>query len=108
MMRNLRKIYRDRPFQIVGVSSDDDEQRWKSFIDSNHMDWPEFLDSSNVVRQAFDVSAYPTFIIVDRDGVMNYSQSGWSPDMQGEMEEVINRALKKPSNPAVLAAATAP
>ncbi|HXX21982.1 MAG TPA: redoxin family protein [Terriglobia bacterium] len=107
MVLSLRKKYRDRPFQIVGVNSDEDEQAWKRFIASNHMDWPEFLDSSNALRQAFDVNAYPTFIIVDRDGVITYNRSGWSPDMQGEMEEVINKALKKPSNPAVLAAATA-
>jgi len=107
MVLNLRKKYRDRPFQIVGVSSDDDEQLWERFIAANQMDWPEFLDSSNVVRQAFDVNAYPTFIIVDRDGVITYNQSGWSTDMQGELEEVINKALKKPSNRAFLAAAAA-
>jgi tetratricopeptide (TPR) repeat protein len=107
MVLNLRKKYRDRPFQIVGVSSDDDEQRCRSFIASKHMDWPEFLDSANLLRQAFDVNSYPTFIVVDRDGVISYNQSGWSPDMQAEMEEVINKALKKPSNPAVLAAAAA-
>jgi thiol-disulfide isomerase/thioredoxin len=108
MLLNLGKKYRDRPFQIIGVSSDNNEQTLKRFIASNHMDWPEFLDSSEVVRQAFEVNSYPTFMVVDRDGVITYSQAGWSPVTQMELEEVISKALKKPSNPAVLAAAEAP
>ena len=107
MVLNLRKKYRDRAFKIVGISSDNDEQVLKRYISANHMDWPEFLDSSNELRQAFDVNAYPTFMVVDRDGVITYSQAGWSPEMQSDLEELINKALKKPSNPARLAA-TAP
>jgi thiol-disulfide isomerase/thioredoxin len=107
MVLNLHKKYRDRPFQIVGVSSDDDEQRWKHFIAANHMDWSEYLDSSDVVRESFEINSYPTFVVVDRDGVITYSQSGWSPDVQSELEDAINKALKKPSNPAVLAAEAA-
>jgi tetratricopeptide (TPR) repeat protein/peroxiredoxin len=104
MVLNLRKKYRDRPFEIVGISSDNDEQVLKRYIITNHMDWPEFLDSSNEVRQAFDVNAYPTFMLVDRDGVITYSQAGWSSEMQSDLEELINKSLKKPSNPALLEA----
>jgi len=108
MLLNIRKKYRDRPFQMVGVSSDEDEQLWKRFIASNHMDWPEYLDSSSEVQQAFEIDSFPTFIVLDRDGIITYRQSGWNPILQMELEEVIIKSLKRPSNPAVLAAAVAP
>ena len=107
VLLNVQKKYRDRPFQIVGVSSDEDEKLWKSFLASHHMDWPEYLDSSSAVRQAFEINSFPTLILLDRDGVITYNQSGWSPMLPMELEEAINKALKRPSNPTVLAAAAA-
>ncbi len=107
VLLNIRKKYRDRPFQIVGVSSDEDEQLWKGFIASYHIDWPEYLDRSSAVQEAFEINSFPTFIVLDRDGIITYSQSGWDPILAMELEEAINKALKRPSNPAVLLAASA-
>jgi hypothetical protein len=105
MLLSIRKKYRDRPFEMVGISSDEDERLWKSFIASHHMDWPEYLDRDDQVGEAFEVDSYPTFIVVDRDGVIRYHQAGWNPVLPMEMDDAINKALKRPSNPAVLAAA---
>jgi tetratricopeptide (TPR) repeat protein len=106
-LTNIQGAYRGRPFEIVGVSADGDEQAWRKFIALNHMDWPEFLDARGSVRQAFDINAFPTFVVVDRDGVVTYNQAGWYPELQLELRQAINTALKRPSNPALLAA-TAP
>ena len=107
MLVALRKKYRDKPFEMVGISSDEDEQAWKRFMASNHMDWPDYRDSSADVQHAFEVNSFPTFVVMDRDGVLTFSQSGLNPFLPMELEEAINKALKKPSNPAALAAATA-
>ncbi len=104
-LMNIHGAYRGRPFEIVGVSGDGDEQAWKKFLASNHMDWPEYLDATGAVRQAFDINAFPTFVVVDRDGVVTYNQAGWYPELQLELRQAINTALKRPSNPALLAAA---
>jgi thiol-disulfide isomerase/thioredoxin len=108
MLLDIHRKYRDRPFQMVGISSDQDEQRWKDFLAAHHMDWPEHLDSSSAVREAFEVNSFPTFIVLDRGGIVTYRQSGWSPLVAQELEEAINHALKRASNPAVLAAAAEP
>ena len=104
-LMNIGGMFRNRPFEIVSVSEDNDEKGWKGFIASKHMEWAEYLDSSGVVGQAFDIKSLPTFIVLDRDGIMTYSQSGWYPELQVELADAINRTLKRPSNPALLAAA---
>jgi tetratricopeptide (TPR) repeat protein len=106
-LMNIHKMYRDRPFEMVSVSEDSDEKQWKGFIASNHMEWAEYLDSSGEVRQAFDIKGLPTFIVMDRDGIITYSQSGWNSELQLDLSDAINRTLKRRSNPAVLAAAKA-
>lgn len=42
MVAELHREFAGRPFQIVGISSDDDEATWRSFISENHMDWSEY------------------------------------------------------------------
>jgi len=43
---------------------------------------------------------------VDRDGVVVYNQAGWDSELQFELRRAIDTALKRPSNPALLAATT--
>jgi len=107
MLVDIRKKYLDRPFEMVGISSDDDQQAWKNFIAAHHMDWPEYIDLSGQVRQAFSINGYPTFIVVDRDGVIRFRQSGLAAGLsEEELEEAIGKALKRPSQlPAASASA---
>lgn len=104
----IRKKYLERPVQLVGISSDDDEQVWKRFIASNHMDWPEYIDLSGQVRELFAVDSYPTYVVVDRDGIIRFRQSGFGEFSQAELEEAIDKALKRPSQPGIAAAASTP
>jgi hypothetical protein len=106
-LRQIHKRYKSRPFQIVGISSDDDEEAWTSFIATKRLDWSEYRDSSGQVGELFGVNALPTFIVLDRDGIIRYRQAGLSDRTPEELEDTINKALKRPSQ-AAAAALTAP
>jgi thiol-disulfide isomerase/thioredoxin len=108
MLRSLHKKYASQSFQLVGVSSDDDEDLVRTFTQAQHMDWLEHVDLTGKVLEAFKVESFPTFVVIDKDGVIRFRQSGWGPSTQNELEEAIGKALKRPSNPALAAAATAP
>ncbi|MGA8074270.1 MAG: redoxin family protein [Candidatus Acidiferrales bacterium] len=103
----LHQEFADRPFQIVGVSADRDEDDWKSFIRSNHMDWAESIDRDREMQALFEVDAFPTYIVLDRSGVIGFRQSGFGGPTAQNLERAINRALSKPFE-AQPAAATAP
>ncbi|HET6929666.1 MAG TPA: redoxin family protein, partial [Candidatus Acidoferrum sp.] len=106
ILRNLQRKYAAKGFQLVGVSSDDDEDAWKTFMKSQYMDWPDYLDSSGTVQQAFRIDSFPTFIVADKDGVIRLRQSGLGPETQSDLENAINDALKREPDP-VLAKASA-
>jgi thiol-disulfide isomerase/thioredoxin len=107
ILRNLNKKYAGKPFQLLGVSSDDDEDVLKTFIAAQHMDWSEYIDLSEQVLQAFKIDSFPTYIVLDRDGVIRFRQSGFGETTQGELEEAINKALKRESDPKLAAALAA-
>ncbi len=108
-LHNLQKKYSGKAFQLVGVSSDDDESVWRTFIEAQKMDWAEYIDLSGAVLKAFEIESFPTYIVVDKDGVIRFRQSGFGEELtQAELEEAINKALKRPSDPRLAAAASTP
>ena len=108
ILRNLNKKYSGKPFQLVGVSSDEDEDVWRTYIEAQHMNWSEYIDLSGDVQLAFKIESFPTYIVLDKDGVVRYRQSGLGDSTQGDIEDAINRALKRNSDPALVAAASVP
>jgi peroxiredoxin len=108
ILTSLRKKFADRPVQIIGVSSDSDEQAWRSFVAQNHMDWSEYIDLSGQVLDAFDVHEFPTFIVLDRDGIIRYRQAGLEQYTSADLNGAINKWLKKPFSPPAAAPSTPP
>jgi thiol-disulfide isomerase/thioredoxin len=107
ILRDLNKKYSGKAFQLVGVSSDDDEEVWKTFIQAQHMDWPDYIDLTEEVQKAFKIDSYPTFIVLDKDGVIRFRQSGVGETTAGELTDAINKALKHESDPKLAAIAAA-
>jgi thiol-disulfide isomerase/thioredoxin len=106
-LRDLNKKYAGRPFQLVSVSSDDDEDVWKTFIKAERMDWFQYIDLPGKVLGAFKVDSFPTFVVLDKDGVIRFRQSGEGSFTQMELEDAINKYLKRESDPKLAAAAAA-
>lgn len=105
-LRDLNKKYAGKPFQLVSVSSDNDEDVWRTFIKAERMDWAQYMDLSGGVLESFKVDSFPTFVVLDKDGVIRFRQSGEGPATQMELEDAINKYLKRESDPKLAAAAS--
>jgi thiol-disulfide isomerase/thioredoxin len=104
-IKSLSKRYAGKGLVLVGISSDDDEDVWRAFISSARMDWQEYLDSSDEVNAAFRIESIPTYIVIDKDGLIRYRQSGFGNQIESELDEAISKALKRESNPELAKAA---
>ena len=100
-IKNVKKKFASKGFELVGISSDDDEDVWRTFVEAKQMDWHEYIDLSGDVLQAFNIDSFPTYIVVDKDGVIRYRQSGFGDATEGELEDAIGKALKRNSDPAL-------
>ncbi len=95
MIADLQKRYATRPVEIIGVSSDENRNAWKAFVAKNHMDWPETIDLSGHMQQAFQVREFPTYIVADRQGVIRYRNAGYEDSSEVRLMSAINKALKE-------------
>lgn len=106
-LRGIRKKYANREFELVGVSADDDESACKDFAAKNKMDWKEHADLSGQVREAFEIEGLPTYVVLDKDGVVRLRRVGFNSSVGSEIEEAVDKALKAAPNPKLATAASA-
>ena len=70
------------------------------------MDWPDHFDGGGTVAGLFDVHAFPTYIVLDRDGFIRFRKSGYGEsETASDLREAIDKALKRPQMPQAPAAA---
>lgn len=100
-LRDLNKRFsKDTPFVMISVSSDSDEDKWKQFIAAEKMVWVQFLDREHAVQRAFNVRAFPTYVLLDGEGVIRYRSTGMSLDKEASLEDAVKKQIKLLTKPA--------
>jgi thiol-disulfide isomerase/thioredoxin len=91
----LRSKYGNKGLIILGLNIDSDEKREKrlpDFIQINNMNYPiVFIDKD--VPKSYNVAGYPTFYIIDKQGKILFSQSGYSENMNDTISTIIEKEL---------------
>lgn len=94
-LRDLNKKYsKHEAFVMLGISSDGDEDKWRDFIVKEKMVWPQFLDRERAVQRAFRVNSFPTYIVLDHEGIIRFRTSGMSFEREAALSEAINKQIK--------------
>lgn len=72
----LHKAYdqfKNKNFEIIGVSLDDKKDLWLNSIKDNHFDWVEVCDlkgRKNEVAVAYGIAAIPQSLLIDPNGII--------------------------------------
>ncbi|HKY45874.1 MAG TPA: redoxin domain-containing protein [Pyrinomonadaceae bacterium] len=94
-LRSMHKKYSKEPsFVLLGISSDREEDVWKEFTEKNKMVWPQFLDKDRRIHRAFGIRAFPTYIVIDHEGIVRFSSVGASWERSVDLHSAIQKAVK--------------
>lgn len=85
-LKQLTRKYPQDQLVLLSVSADSDGKQWRDFIASKKMDWQQYLDEDGSIRKLFGVNAFPTYIVIDRDGIIHERIVGLNPQ-----ESVVHR-----------------
>ena len=74
--RELFKRMQGRPFALIGVNSDDanDREKARKITREKQMAWPSWWDGGHLgtIQTAYDVNHWPTVYVMDAKGVIRY------------------------------------
>lgn len=95
-VRDLQKRFSKEPqFKMISVSVNEfDEEKWRGFIEKNQMVWTQYNDRDRHVASLFAVHQFPTYILLDAEGIVRYREITSSWEHTGDLPEAIKRYLK--------------
>ena len=94
-LRKLQKQHAQDAFVILGVSSDKNGKVWSDFVAKNAMVWPQYWDEDRSVQRTFGVKVFPTYVLLDGDGIERLRVSGAGYHESKVLAETIEKLLRK-------------
>ena len=94
-LRNLYTRYsKDASFVLIGISSDYDEGVWREFTGRNRMVWPQYRDHDRRIQEAFNIHGYPTYVIIDHEGILRFQSSGYGANLDAAIKRQMRAAAQ--------------
>jgi peroxiredoxin len=80
---------------VIGVNTaespgTDPLQKAQEFKEKHKLTFPILMDVDGKVREAFNVSAFPTNVLIDREGKVRYIEPGFNAtSLQKALQELL-------------------
>jgi peroxiredoxin len=75
----LKDLVRRQPSErlvLISISVDDDDAKWRSFVDRQAMTWPQYRDHDDQLRKLYGVHSFPTYVVIDEEGIIRQEIRG--------------------------------
>jgi thiol-disulfide isomerase/thioredoxin len=94
-VRDIARKFQGQPFVVLSVSLDDDDAKWKDFVNKNEMTWLQYRDGkwTGPIATEFDVKAIPATFSIDADGVLEDQHVG-DENIEGKLKKMIAHAVE--------------
>ena len=94
-LRNLHKKFsQEQSFVLIGISADSEEDVWREFTSRHKMIWPQYRDRDRRIQRAFRVSAFPTYVVIDHEGIVRFQSEGSSWEHSVDLLQAIQKQVK--------------
>ena len=90
-LQDLADKFKGRPLEILSVNQGESADQVRRFIEHRKYTFHVVLDSDRAVSSEFGVEGIPTLVLVDKKGVVQWLQVGYSPGnavLAGVVEKV--------------------
>lgn len=96
-LNNIYQKYKNN-IVILGLNPYDSDsislKKMPTFIQRNNVTYPIVFISDSVV-QTFNISGFPTLYVIDKSGVIRYTQEGYLEQTEMKLEEIISNLIKE-------------
>ena len=89
---NLYKKYKDKGFEIYGVSLDMDKKSWLEAIQKDNLTWTQVSDLAywnSIVVANYRISGIPATVLLDKEGKI-IAKDLRGPELEAKLKEELN------------------
>lgn len=89
-VKELYAKYKDNGLDVVSISIDDNKKAWEKAMEEEGMPWQQWLSpDKNKTMQTFLFSGIPTIYIVDKEGKIVGSYTGFTDNVGKKIDELM-------------------
>jgi len=94
-MQKIARKFEGQPLVVLSISLDNNEGKWKDFVQKNGMTWMQYRDGGfeGRIAKQFGVDAIPATFTIDADGVLEDQHVG-DADIEGKLKKLVARAVE--------------
>jgi glutathione peroxidase-family protein len=88
----LYEKYKDKGFEIFGVSLDEDQKKWEKAVKKDKIKWTQVIDDGGwrgVTATRWNIFQIPTSYLIDKDGTL-IARDPEIKDLEKFLEELLN------------------
>ena len=63
-MKRQYELYKDKGFEVISISIDKSEEAWRKAVKEEQLQWPNFIDKTNVAK-TYSVRSVPSMFLID-------------------------------------------
>lgn len=94
-LNRLYEKYRGSGFTLLGINVDDDTYKAADLATKLAVKFPVLFDTDKRVSRAYDLSAMPATVLIDRDGRVRYRHRGYRRGAEDTYEQQVRELLKE-------------
>jgi len=95
-VQSMLDSFDEKRFVLLEVSTDDSEAKWRNFVEDKRLHGVHTLDEHKNMQDLFHVAAFPTYVVIDGDGMVRLRAVGIEADLKGEVRKLLATAPDSP------------
>ena len=96
-VQSMLDSFDPKSFVLLEVDEGDTPDAWSNYVKSKRMQGVQVQDANRQLQSLFHVSGFPTYIILDRDGLIHNRYSGAIGDLRGDIRQILkNQTAQTP------------
>ncbi len=94
-IHRIAEKFQGQPLVVLSISLDRDQAKWREFVASNGMTWPQYYDGyfGGPIARRFAVKEIPSTFSIDADGVLEDQHVG-DGNIEGKLKKMIAHAIE--------------
>ena len=90
-LQEVHEEFSGRGVEILAVNLGEDLEQIEGFLDENGYTFPVVADEDLAIAELFGVSGIPAQVVVNREGLVESIQVGYSPGIGDDLRQLLER-----------------